>query len=115
MANQFEVLLTVHFVTFLLACMVFYVPFFSWFLSHFLPTRAIFLDEGYASFLGDTASSLVKRSAATSEALACLHLLKMGPGSTRYRSMEELRNAALIRFLGTFLGCTFNGVAIFSI
>ena len=114
MATNLEVLLTVHFFTFLLAELVLVAPFGRWVIFHFVPAGNHLLRSDYVTFLERRAVEALSAGILLEQALACLHLIETGYANGNYRNMTELRNAALLRMMATMLGSTVHSVSVFA-
>ena len=114
-SNSLQVLLTVHFFTFLLAELVLIAPFAGWLIRHFLPARAHLTRSDFVLFLERASKRAIDKGLAIPEALACIHLVNDGYATGKYRSMTELRNAALVRMMATMMGTAVHSVSVFAL
>jgi hypothetical protein len=110
MSSELSTFFTMHFVTFLLAEILILVPLGGWFLLRFKPVSAYFhLDEDSAYL-----RTICERYSPTSpmECSTALMVLERVEANLGYRSLKELRTAALLRATAALVASLFPPLAI---
>jgi hypothetical protein len=101
--NDIELYMSIQLATALLAIFAGLVPHVGWAIRKLIPTFVALQATSDNTFLRTQALDALSFGIAQKEALACLYLIEEGPQEAHYTSMGELANAALIRFIASFL------------
>ena len=109
-----QILFTVHFITFLIAELVLIVPFSSWFVRHFIPSRQFLKKNDIVHYLDSLSKDCLALGISLGAASAIQYQITSGYNNGKYRNMRELRNAALVRMLATMLGMVIHSVSFFT-
>ncbi len=112
--DSIQVLFTVHFITFLIAELVLIVPFSSWFVKHFIPSRQYLQRNDFVNYLDSLSKDCLTLGISLGPASAIQYQITAGYNNGKYRNMRELRNAALVRMLATMLGMVIHSVSFFT-
>jgi hypothetical protein len=101
--NDVELYMSIQLATALLAIFAGLIPHVGWAIRKLIPTFVALQATSDNTFLRTQALDALSFGIAQKEALACLYLIEEGPQEAHYTSMGELANAALIRFIASFL------------
>jgi hypothetical protein len=101
--NDVELYMSIQLATALIAIFAGLIPNVGWAIRKFIPTFVALQTASKNEFLRRQAIDALAFGIAQKEALACLYLIEEGPKEAHYTSLTELANAALIRFLASFL------------
>jgi hypothetical protein len=101
--NDVELYMSIQLATALLALFAGLIPHVGWAIRKLVPTFVALHGASGNEFLRAQALDALSYGIAQKEALACLYLVDEGPHEAHYTSMGELANAALIRFIASFL------------
>ena len=101
--NDLELYMSLQLATAMLALFAGLIPHVGWAIRKLVPTFVALKAGSGNDFLRKQAMDTLSFGVAQSEALACLYLIEKGPDEAHYTSMGELANAALIRFIASFL------------
>ncbi len=113
--ESLQVLFTVHFMTFLIAELVLIIPFSSWFVKHFIPSRQFLQKNDVVNYLDWLSNECIASGVSLGTAAAIQNQITSGYNSGKYRNMRELRNAALVRMLATMLVMVIHSVSFFTV
>ena len=112
--DSIQILFTVHFITFLIAELVLIVPFSSWFIRHFIPSRQFLQKNDVVNYLDNLSKDCLALGVSLGTSSAIQYQITSGYNNGKYRNMRELRNAALVRMLATMLGMVIHSVSFFT-
>jgi hypothetical protein len=112
--ESIQILFTVHFITFLIAELVLIVPFSSWFVRHFIPSRQFLKKNDVVHYLDSLSKDCLALGISLGAASAIQYQITSGYNNGKYRNMRELRNAALVRMLATMLVMVIHSVSFFT-
>ena len=101
--NDVELYMSIQLATALLALFAGLIPHVGWAIRKLIPTFVALQGASGNEFLRAQALDALSYGIAQKEALACLYLVDEGPHEAHYTTMGELANAALIRFIASFL------------
>ncbi len=101
--NDLELYMSLQLATALLALVAGLIPHVGWAIRKLVPTFVALKASAGNEFLRTQALDALSFGVAEKEALTCLYLIQEGPQEAHYTSMGELANAAMIRFIASFL------------